>query len=80
MLRPYYPLIIYQNHLPLLYLSYVHIPVLYSVYIYSLKVPETYEECRRPFRRAYEWVEVRATYCPYVGKLSLKADKPQDDQ
>ena len=32
---------------------------------------------QRPFRRADEWVRVRATSCPYDGKLSLKADEPQ---
>ena len=36
-----------------------------------------FTKCQRPFRRAGEWIEVRETYCPLVGKLSVNADEPQ---
>ena len=35
---------------------------------------------QRPSRRADERVEVRATSCPWYGKLSLKEDEPQVGQ
>ena len=40
-------------------------------------MPTTFQ---RPFRRAGERLEIRATSCSYDGKLSLKADEPKVGQ
>ena len=37
-------------------------------------------KCQQPSWRSDEQVEVRETFCPYDGKISLKADEPKVGQ